>query len=957
MSDNIKILGQINDLLKDRQSLLEKNSQEMKSQIALAAGLSESLSSGDPKKVLKKIKSLTEALNAASESARDYGDTSTDALDAAADAIEEAERGTSSLNRTTSQSIKNWIRGSSVFRAFGKVTRAVIWPFQKVWEMITGGFRKGFNVFKSFADLLKTAGTSAIQIFKSVASYVFEVEEGLITMAAAWERAWMPLRQSFEKVRESFGDFNEDVSKNVIQSYKLAKAYKSVGGSGLGVYQIFDDAAAILDHFAQIAGDMPRTFHLMGQEFASNADELLIFQKGLGLTGEDLDAIASKALSSGGTLTDQLSTISNLSLQMGTRFGISSKVIGKAMGAMMRDMKNFGSLTKEQMATSIVYTKKLGIEMSDLQGTIGNFDNFEDAAKNASLLAQSFGLNIDALKLMNEQDPSKRVDDIRKAFFAAGNSVERMTRQERALLASTSGVSDEALNQVFALKNQGIAYDSILASADDAGKKQKTQAEVMEELGDNVARVVRYIEKGKSFFESFMRGFSYGVSMSESWNLIMSNITDSMNAIWHAGEEIGLAIGNVNGPIKTLFETIAGIFDPEKYKKFASQLTDILVGPIKGVEGKLGKIRVLDGLLGNLDDPQAVNEKLRDLTKAISDFFSGPGPGAGFKSAALQMGTSLRNIVAGMTPIIVESFASLFESAVDFVVDSDPIGSIIRLLTGDFKRSGGKAAKGFLGPIIDAFQKALTNPSTQKKISDSWLKLIDYFARNKEVWKSRFLSTVEKVFNAVWPDLKDILWRGFTWAVSTMIEDSKQALKSSFTNALSSIFSIESAMSSISTISTIGSAILKQIGSGITSGMSELTDSVTSAFSGVFDAVWNSAFGLPKLIVEAFRSGTSGKSFGDMFEEMFSGKERTAAEIQNDAREAAMARGDAIRRAAGSYSGSVVSNQTPSRLDGKSSETQDVRMGPIKLILDLTVKLDGAKMAEVLSEHGLLRDR
>ena len=255
------------------------------------------------------------------------------------------------------------------------------------------------------------------------------------------------------------------------------------------------------------------------------------------------------------------------------------------------------------------------------KGVIGKFDNFEDAATSASKLAQSFGLNVDALQLMNEQDPSKRVDTIRKAFFAAGNSVENMTRQQRTLLAQTSGVSEEALNQVFSLKNQGIAYDSIFKSAEDAGKKQMTQAEVMEQLGDNINRVVRYIEKGKSFFESFLRGFTYGLSMSKSFMKIMSNITSSMNAIWYAGEKIGLAMGNAEGPARTLFETIAGIFDPEKYKAFADKIVGIFVGPIKKVSGKLGSRRDLaEGLLGNLDDPKIVQEKMRNdrLGKRLS---------------------------------------------------------------------------------------------------------------------------------------------------------------------------------------------------------------------------------------------------------------------------------------------------------------------------------------------------
>src|SRR5690606_140448 len=105
---------------------------------------------------------------------------------------------------------------------------------------------------------------------------------------------------------------------------------------------------------------------------------------------------------------------------LGKRFGIAQKVIGRDIGEMSKDLKTFGSIGVRQMGQLSVFARKLGTDFKDLLGVVSKFDNFEDAAESAARLAQAFGLNIDAMEMINEQDPAARIEQLRKAFFQTG---------------------------------------------------------------------------------------------------------------------------------------------------------------------------------------------------------------------------------------------------------------------------------------------------------------------------------------------------------------------------------------------------------------------------------------------------------------------------------------------------------------------------------------------------------
>lgn len=952
MADSIKINQQLNDLLQDRQKVLEKNSAEMKSQIALASGLTAALGGEEANKVLDKIRGMAASLDEVARNAKKSGDKAGDALDRAADEIEKTKKGNEGLIKSLVTSFKNWKDHLQIFKDIGDVIKLVFYPFQKMWDMMTKTLKSTSRVFSSVWEVIKQGGESSVGIFKAIVSGLEQMEEGLIGMAKQWYATFLPLMQEFENVRGSLGNLKEGLAANVVGTYKLANSFGNLANSGRGLYSIFGTAQAALQFFRETAEQMTRTGTLFGPEFQADGNRLLILQKGLDLTGEQLDAFAGRALAAGTTLDDQLSNAANLADQLGKKYNVSSKLIGKALGKMAQDTKNFASLTQKELTASAAYMTKLGVTADDLQGVINNFDNWDDAATNVSKLTQAFGLNLDAMQLMTDQDPSKRVQDIRDAFFAAGNSVEHMSRQERSLLAATSGVSEQALNQVFSLKNQSVSYDDILKSADEAEKKQKNQTQLMMDMGANIAEVVRQLDLGVNFLDDFFHGLTQGVTQSTAFKHLMSNITDDLIEIWHLGRDIGKAMSDANTPVKTLLDTLSMAFDPVKYKAFASGLREILIGAQDDVKKTLqgSNTDFSKGLLANLDDPQLVRQGVDKIFGVFQKFLYGDANSGITKSlgdAFWQSFTALDNIIAALIPNLSKSLASGIETAIFDVVDMDPLGKLFDLLTGNFTVSKGQLS----GPISRSLSEAFTDPKTRQSLSRAFNRMMGYLALQFTKWKPMIVTKLTDLWNAVSPYVESALETVFFGIIDT----AGSSIWSYFRDKMSSFFSIENIKGIfLNSLYTVFISIPEVLGKGIASSIMSLSEQIEPAFKTVAETIWDNVTTLPKVITEAFQSAAGGSSFGEMLEDLFTPKNQ--AEIDKQNQEAASQKAASIANSiaqarAQNYQAAVVTNQTPAGLDGKSQESLTADVGNARFFFDITVKLDAAKVAHVVAEY------
>ena len=542
----LKIHQQINAAIQQRQVLMEANAAQIKGQTQLAMEMCKALACEDLEGMSDRISEITDAMQEAADKAND--------LSGKMDKI-------SKITDKTSKGFKGLNTSMASAGAAGVNMGAAL----------ANGLAAGKEAALGMINTLGSVASSVFSLSKAVLMAPFTMLQGLVGMAQSGGGGGGGLREAIEGIRKEFGDLASNEGAALMGSLKTLKGQmRNLGGSGLKLKKLFGNLGEALKQVTALAVAAGPAFGLLKDQFEQNAGEILAFQKGLGLADDEMGAFMKRAAAMGTSVTDELTEVASLSLQMGEKFGVSAKLISKDIGKMMKDFSNFGSLSKKELASTAVYARKLGMEIDDMMGVIDKFDNFEDAAQGASMLAQSFGMNVDAMEMMNAESPAERIDMLRKSFAATGKDIADMTRQERKLLEQQTGLTGAALEAAFANENMGLSYDDIQAGADEAEEKQLSTEEAMSKLADSMERLVKSGGGGggfTGFFDAFFKGFKKGFTSMKPFRQLLKNINKSLKVVYRAGIKLGKMFFKMFPGIEKMTKALRDMFDPKKMKK------------------------------------------------------------------------------------------------------------------------------------------------------------------------------------------------------------------------------------------------------------------------------------------------------------------------------------------------------------------------------------------------------
>lgn len=631
LAGQLEIQNEINKVLKQRAAILQNQTKYLSAQTQIAIELCKALECKDLDGMQDRLAEIKKGLEGAAEEAK------------------RLEGGAQSAGEAISGASKNT---KKLKKELDPVIGALIGLGKGLKDAFSGGVDAIKDVLNISKEVIGTIGNMTLALlavpFKSL---------NLLTQAASESRQqMMGLMNAIESVREEFGGLSQGAGKQVISGFENMKSQmNNVAGAGVNISKAFgpgpEGMQRALEAVSTMMKDLGTNMAVFGSEIEKNSAQLYVYSKGLGLTGEAFKNMATLAQTNGKTLTDQMREVSSQAIQMGNKFGISAKEVASSMAEMAGDVAHFGNMGVKQLSALAVYTKKLGISAKELNSVIDKWDNFESAAEGAAKLSQVFGMNIDAMEMLKEQDPGKRMDMLRQSFQATGKSVQDLSRQELKLLSAQMGLSEEAAKKALM---SNLSYDEVLAGSEEAAEKTMSEAESMKYLADTLKQVFGQ-QDFSSFGDALAKGFQKGLAYSKPFQELFKALNKGMWQIHNAAMELGKMVATSFPGLQKMLGGLKNLLDPTKIKK----MTDGVLGAFKQLFKDLET------------DPKAGIEKFfKRIKKVFTDFFSPSASGGAakqFMDGLKKFGKTVLSAFANLIPLAVKGAASIIQGIADSI--------------------------------------------------------------------------------------------------------------------------------------------------------------------------------------------------------------------------------------------------------------------------------------------------
>lgn len=653
LGSQLGIQNEINKVLVAREAIMKRNANLLQGQAQLAKELCNALRCENLDGMEERLQGIRDAMedasNAANEAGRNFNNAAGE-LDDLVDGLDDATSATASLSKAAGA-----LGGiASGFKVVGGSITGVFSAVQAAVAGITGAVSAGFG-------MLIDAAYEAAQNGRAMA-------------------------EAFEEVREQFGDLATGEGLAVTEAFHdVDKAANEFGvnlGSRFGPY--VEGSVAKLKAMAAAMENLGGLGPLLEKQFTGRvAFAMDTLAKGAGISGEAFQSLANRSLNSGQTLEGVMEQTSRSIASVAKGIGVSTKTLGKSFDAIAKDVSNFGHLTVQEMTNLAAVMTKTGISMTTVQGVASKFDQFDSAAESVAKLTQAFGLNLNAVDLLNASD-EERLQMLKSSFLEQGKSIDQLSRQERQYLAQAAGIAESDLERVFG--DQAGSIDETATAAERAQEAQISMAASMKEMEKSIKRIFRPLEKFSGFFDAFLKGFEKAFELSG----LLSPLQAALETVKSLGMEAGTAFAEFTeeaGGIGKVLD-LEGFIRPFRFvtqffkdiaegKDVTEAFDDMFDNLLKDMSNKVIEFvpymnKIIDTMLGVLNDPgiqASISKAFAGLVGTVQKITNDPAVQAALQAAAKGLvavfGASLGiNLLSSLPGIILTGLSSALGAVV-----------------------------------------------------------------------------------------------------------------------------------------------------------------------------------------------------------------------------------------------------------------------------------------------------
>jgi hypothetical protein len=511
--------------------------------------------------------------------------------------------------------------------------------YTKTMESLRYGYDAILKPMKTFYDFISMKGVYD-SLISAAADYSGKMREGF----EATQALKAVIGDLAGPSGERYNTFVKGLSRSTGALAKSGKNLGSVFGIGVG---------SVMKGVTDEISKMGVAFDATMDALAGAEGEFMLLNKGLGISSEALGQMARGSKDAQGDFAEMAVTIASGA----KKFGISMKSAGKNVDAALKDVKNFGYMTKKELSETALYATRLGLEMADLTTFGDKFDTFEGAAESVGKLSSAFGIQLDTMDMVMEDNPAKKLDMVRKALEAQGKTMDNVLgdRRQAQYLSDTIGIPIDKLKELQKTTTDDFGFDSL---ADDMDvEAPMTELDAMKDIAKQMKALsdsFKDLSGVETFFDAFSKGFKKAGERTPAYVNMMAEVSDSLTSFFELGEQVANGLSDlfyvVGEDGVTNIAPLAGIFDGIKeYFTWMKTAADSLMGK----DGK-GPLTQIFGIIGSVAKGELLDSDAPNIFDLLMGPFMKDNPGQGIFNPKIRKG--LMSVATIMLKAVSDAF-------------------------------------------------------------------------------------------------------------------------------------------------------------------------------------------------------------------------------------------------------------------------------------------------------------
>jgi hypothetical protein len=394
-----------------------------------------------------------------------------------------------------------------------------------------------------------------------------------------------------QDIRESYDTFAETfvMTANELKDASKEKYVLEVDGTEINVLtDIFQNASEYQAQFIEFIDQYNTTYGpALGAGLKDSGMDVALFQKNFNLTSKELgDFVTVEVARTGEATTTMMDDLKKFSYGLSAQTGISAKLIAKDTVKIVSNVEKFGNVTVEEAARMSTALKQLGVDYSQLEGMIGQFQNFDTAAQKVGELSAVFGIHLDAVEMMTlaNTDQEAAMFKLRDAFEDSGQSLEDMNIAQKNLLTQQAGFSDVKQMEMF-FSGQVDSMEELQEMTEEAATEDSA-AKAVEDFNKDLATLALQGQTAAQRVDKAKNDLVY--SMQSLAPEIMDFRSSIQTGISAMGGEINQVVEKGVSGVDKLKNGIIGAFEGEDFGQIKKNLEEGFVAAFEAVPRAFG---------------------------------------------------------------------------------------------------------------------------------------------------------------------------------------------------------------------------------------------------------------------------------------------------------------------------------------------------------------------------------